>query len=53
MIYTECRAKAMISQPMAGKTQAEIEATRERDEAFLKGMGYEVVNTLLTDEWYT
>lgn len=53
MNYTACRAKAMLSQPMAGKTQAEIEATRERAIAFLKGMGYEVVNTLFTDEWYS
>ena len=45
--------KAMLSQPMAGKTNEEIVATRERAVAFLKGMGYEVVNTLFTDEWYS
>ena len=45
--------KAMLSQPMAGKTNEEIAATRERAVAFLKGMGYEVVNTLFTDEWYS
>ena len=44
--------KAMLSQPMAGKTNEEIAATRDRAVAFLKGMGYEVVNTLFTDEWY-
>lgn len=44
--------KAMLSQPMAGKTNEEIVETRERAVAFLKGLGYEVVNTLFTDEWY-
>ena len=45
--------KAMLSQPMAGKTNEEIVETRERAVAFLKGLGYEVVNTLFTDEWYS
>ena len=45
--------KAMLSQPMAGKSDAEITATRERAIAALEGMGYEVVNTLFTDEWYS
>ena len=45
--------KAMLSQPMSGKTNEEIAATRDRAVAFLKGMGYEVVNTLFTDEWYS
>lgn len=45
--------KAMLSQPMAGKTNEEIAATRDRAVAILKGMGYEVVNTLFTDEWYS
>ena len=45
--------KAMLSQPMAGKTDEEIIATRENAIAFLEGMGYEVVNTLFTDEWYS
>lgn len=44
--------KAMISQPMAGKTDGEIAATREKAMADLEAMGYEVVNTLFTDEWY-
>ena len=47
------KKKAMLSQPMAGKTDAEIVATRERAIAFLEGNGYEVVNTLFTDEWYS
>ena len=47
------KKKAMLSQPMAGKTDAEIVATRERAIAFLEGQGYEIVNTLFTDEWYS
>lgn len=43
--------KAMISQPMAGKTDEEIAATRDLAVAKLRQMGYEVVNTLFTDEW--
>ena len=45
--------KAMISQPMAGKTDEEIVATRERAIKVLESKGYEVVNTLFTDEWYS
>jgi hypothetical protein len=45
--------KAMISQPMAGKTEEEIVETRERAIKALKEKGYEVVNTLFTDEWYS
>ena len=45
--------KAMISQPMAGKTEEEIVATRERAKAHLESLGYEFVNTLFTDEWYS
>lgn len=45
--------KAMLSQPMAGKTEEEIIATREKAIAALKAQGYEVVNTLFTDEWYS
>ena len=44
--------KAMLSQPMAGKSDEEIVATQERAIASLKEMGYEIVNTLFTDEWY-
>ena len=44
--------KAMLSQPMAGKTNEEIVATREKEIKFLESNGYEVVNTLFTDEWY-
>lgn len=44
---------AMLSQPMAGKTDEEIIATRERAIKALEGMGYTVINTLFTDEWYS
>ena len=45
--------KAMLSQPMAGKTNDEIVATREKAIKFLESNGYEIVNTLFTDEWYS
>ena len=45
--------KAMISQPMAGKTEEEIVATRERAIKLLEGKGFDIVNTLFTDEWYS
>lgn len=45
--------KAMLSQPMAGKTEQEIVATREAAIKELEAKGYEVVNTLFTDEWYS
>lgn len=45
--------KAMISQPMAGYTEAEIVAARDKAIQYLESQGYEVVNTLFTDEWYS
>ena len=45
--------KAMLSQPMAGKTNEEIVATREKAIRVLEEKGYEIVNTLFTDEWYS
>ena len=45
--------KAMLSQPMNSKTEEEIIATREKAIKELKSMGYEIVNTLFTDEWYS
>ena len=45
--------KAMLSQPMAEKTNEEIVATREKAISALEEKGYEVVNTLFTDEWYS
>lgn len=43
--------KAMLSQPMAGKMDEEIIATREKAIKALQARGYEIVNTLFTDEW--
>ena len=45
--------KAMLSQPMAGKTEQEIVETRERAIIALEEQGYQIVNTLFTDEWYS
>lgn len=45
--------KAMLSQPMAGKTEQEIKETREKAIKALESMGYEIVNTLFTDAWYS
>lgn len=45
--------RAMISQPMAGKTDEEIAEARDKARAKLREMGYEFVNTLFTDEWYS
>ena len=45
--------KAMFSQPMAGKSNEEIIATREKAIKVLKEKGFEIVNTLFTDEWYS
>ena len=45
--------KAMLSQPMAGKSDEEIVATREKAIDALNAQGYEIVNTLFTDEWYS
>ena len=45
--------KAMLSQPMAGKTEQEIIETRERAIKALTERGFDVVNTLFTDEWYS
>ena len=47
------KMKAMLSQPMAGKTEQEIIETRERAITALKENGYDVVNTLFTDEWHS
>lgn len=45
--------KAMLSQPMAGKSEHEIVTTREHAIRVLESQGYEIVNTLFTDEWYS
>lgn len=43
----------MISQPMAGKTDDEIKIARDSAIKTLSDKGYEVVNTLFTNEWYS
>ena len=45
--------KAMLSQPMAGKTDDEIVSTRDKAVAALREREFEIVNTLFTDEWYS
>ena len=44
--------KAMLSQPMAGKTDEEIIEIREKAMKALKEKGYEVVNTLFLYKSY-
>lgn len=43
----------MLSQPMAGKTEEEIIQTREKAIQTLTNKGFEIVNTLFTDECYS
>ena len=45
--------KAMISQPMAGRTESEIIKARNGAKKVLESWGYKVINTLYTDEWYS
>jgi len=45
--------KAMLSQPMAGKTEEEIRTARDKAIKALEAQGYEIINTLFTDEWYS
>ncbi len=46
--------KAMLSQPMGTvRTKKEIRAARDKAIMALESMGYSVVNTLFTDEWYS
>lgn len=42
----------MLSQPMAGKSDKEIKSTRASAIETLTEQGYELINTLFTDEWY-
>ena len=51
--WKDKRMRAMLSQPMAGKTEEEIREARERAISVLEAKGYEIVNTLFTDEWYS
>ena len=45
--------KVMVSQPMDGKTDKEILATRDSAIEYLKSKEHEVVNTLFDDLWYS
>lgn len=52
MNYTQDFGKVMISQPMGGKSEAEILEAKERAISDLRSMGaFTLVNTLFTDEW--
>lgn len=42
---------AMISQPMADKSDEEILKQKKDAESQLKQMGYEVIDTLFTEDW--
>lgn len=44
--------KVMLSQPMNGKTEEEIIATKERVIKMLEEKGYEIINTYFKDEYY-
>ena len=44
--------KAMLSQPMAGLSNEQIVNDRDRAISTLTAMGYDVINTFFTDEWY-
>lgn len=52
MTNVTIRKKAMISQPMNGLTDEEIEKTREKAIRHLDRLGYKVVSTLFKDGWY-
>jgi Asp-tRNA(Asn)/Glu-tRNA(Gln) amidotransferase A subunit family amidase len=41
--------KAIISQPMKGKTEAQVRAEREEAIEHLNSLGYEVVDTIFPD----
>lgn len=43
----------MISQPMNGLSDEEIEKTRNKALKHLERLGYKVVNTLFTYDWYS
>ena len=47
------KKKTMIQKPMARKTNEEIVKKKKKAIKALEEKGYEVVNTLFTDEWYS
>lgn len=44
--------KVMISQPMNGLLESEIQKRKIEAESYLLKQGHVVVNTLFSDEWY-
>jgi hypothetical protein len=50
-LNTKNMKTAMISQPMAGKTEQEILEEKVKATKELNKRGYEVVNTYFADEW--
>lgn len=44
---------AMISQPLAGKSEEEITHARDKAKAYLEAQGYTFINTKFTDDWYS
>lgn len=53
MTNVAIRKKAMISQPMNGLTDEEIEKTHNKAIKHLERLGYKVVNTMFKDDWYS
>lgn len=53
MTNVAIRKKAMISQPMNGLTDEEIEKTRNKAIKHLERLGYKVVNTMFKDDLYS
>lgn len=47
------KKKIMVSQPMNGLTEEQIQEARNRFLKFAEKNDYEVVNTLFTNEWYS
>lgn len=51
--YEKMMEKAIISQPMYGKTEREEKETRAKALAILKEKGYEIINTYFTDNEFS
>lgn len=45
--------KIMVSMPMVGLTEEQIQSEFRKKRMFLEGLGFTVVNTIFTDEWYS
>lgn len=44
--------KAIVLQPIQGKSEKEIADTKERAVVDLEGVGYYVINTVYEEDWY-